>query len=32
MNGVTNQNPKDIIQIEGLSYHGCLFKKYKAEY
>ena len=32
MNNVSNQNPKDIIQIEGLSYHGCLFKKHKAEY
>ena len=32
MNGTINQNPKDIIKIEGLPYHGCLFKKHKAEY
>ena len=32
MAGTDKQNPKSIIDIDGLNSHGCLFKKHNPEY
>jgi len=32
MSGTDQQNPKNIIPIDGLNSHGCLFKKHNPEY
>ena len=32
MKNINNQNPKKICEIEGLTSHGCLFKKHNPNF